>query len=311
MTRAWLLCLGTPKAGSCVHAKSNSRESGFTLIEVMLIIAILGVLMSIAIAAYQDYSIRAKVSEGVALIAGVKEAVSESLVASGNFPTSNADAGMVAANTILGTYVSSVGTGATDGGGDGLILISFFVIFLYYTFGMAQKGEFEAEVPEEALHMSTAKAIVYTVIGLVALPIGGHFIVEGATALARVLGWSEAVIGLVIVGVGTSLPEVAASAVAAYKGKTGIAIGNAVGSNIFNIFWVLGLSALIKPIPFDLGLNIDVLVTIFASVALFGSTFLGTPRQVARAEGAIFLLVYALYVGLRVVFGEELVQFFR
>ncbi|MCB1555561.1 MAG: pilin [Xanthomonadales bacterium] len=125
MTRAWLLCLGTPKAGSCVHAKSNSRESGFTLIEVMLIIAILGVLMSIAIAAYQDYSIRAKVSEGVALIAGVKEAVSESLVASGNFPTSNADAGMVAANTILGTYVSSVGTGATDGGGDGLILITY------------------------------------------------------------------------------------------------------------------------------------------------------------------------------------------
>ena len=203
------------------------------------------------------------------------------------------------------------GTSSVLSRGDGLILISFFVIFLYYTFGMAQKGEFEAEVPEEALHMSTAKAIVYTVIGLVALPIGGHFIVEGATALARVLGWSEAVIGLVIVGVGTSLPEVAASAVAAYKGKTGIAIGNAVGSNIFNIFWVLGLSALIKPIPFDLGLNIDVLVTIFASVALFGSTFLGTPRQVARAEGAIFLLVYALYVGLRVVFGEELVQFFR
>jgi type IV pilus assembly protein PilA len=102
-----------------------ASQRGFTLIEVMLIIAILGVLMASAIAAYQDYSVRAKVAEGVNLVAALKVAVSESLVSEGDFPSSNVDAGMVAPSGVAGRYVSATGTGAVDGGGDGLILIRF------------------------------------------------------------------------------------------------------------------------------------------------------------------------------------------
>lgn len=103
----------------------RAQQHGFTLIEVMLIIAIIGVLIASAISAYQDYTVRSKVSEGVNLVAALKVAVSESLASDGRFPTSNVDAAMAAPSAISGPYVVSTGTGATDGGGDGLILIQF------------------------------------------------------------------------------------------------------------------------------------------------------------------------------------------
>lgn len=181
---------------------------------------------------------------------------------------------------------------------DGLVLISFFAVFLYYTYTIARQVNetpLTDEIPEH--EMSTWKALVFIGLGMIGLPLGGDWIVQGATKMALEFGLSESLIGLSIVAIGTSLPEVAASSVAAYKGKSDIAIGNAVGSNIFNIFWVLGLSSIIKPIPFDPDRNIDISMTIVASFILFVVLQFGRKHEVERSNGILFLMIYAAYMG--------------
>ncbi len=183
--------------------------------------------------------------------------------------------------------------------GDGFVLMGFFIIFVYYTFGMAQSGEgFEEDVQPE---VSLGRALLLTAGGLIALPIGGDWIVKGAIHAARTFQVSESVIGLTIVAVGTSLPEVAASAVAALKGKSDIAVGNAVGSNVFNIFWVLGLSAVIQPIPYNVANNPDVFVAAFASLLLFVFLLVGIPKVLQRYQAVLLLLIYACYLTYLVV----------
>ena len=178
--------------------------------------------------------------------------------------------------------------------GDGIVLIGFFIVFVYYTFGMAIRGEgFEESVDAP---MPVPRAVIFTVLGLVALPLGGDWIVQGAVHVARTFHVSESVIGLTIIAIGTSLPELAASAAAALKGKADIAIGNAVGSNIFNIFWVLGLSTLIRPIPHNPINNPDIAVAALASLLLFLFLLIGKPRILQRGQGALFLLLYAGYL---------------
>jgi cation:H+ antiporter len=140
--------------------------------------------------------------------------------------------------------------------------------------------------------------------GLAGLIIGGEFTVRGATGLAESWGMSEQFVGLTIVAVGTSLPEFATSAVAAYRRNADIAIGNVVGSNIFNIFFVLGLPSLIWPIAFDGRANFDLIVMNLATFALFASMFIGTPRKtVQRAEGLLFSMLYLAYVAYTVYRG--------
>ncbi len=176
---------------------------------------------------------------------------------------------------------------------DGIILMIFFIKFMHYTIGLAKAnkekhdGQHKHKVP---------KAIAMTILGIVGLAYGGQWVVDGAVALASHFGLSEALIGLTIVAVGTSLPELATSAVAAYKHKTDIAIGNVVGSNLFNIFWVLGLSAVIKPIPFKASLNIDIFVYLIAAAMLFLSSFTRKKNQIDRSEGFIFILAYIGYI---------------
>ena len=150
---------------------------------------------------------------------------------------------------------------------DGLAFLGFFVIFLYYTFGIRNHGVLEDSHSKPK--MSLAKAWTFFGVGLIGLGVGGNLAVEGAKAIAAMLGLSEALIGLTVVALGTSLPELAASIVAAKKGKADIAIGNIVGSNIFNIFWILGLSAAIKPLPFQPALNLDLLVVVGCTALLF------------------------------------------
>ncbi|MBI4215278.1 MAG: calcium/sodium antiporter [Parcubacteria group bacterium] len=178
---------------------------------------------------------------------------------------------------------------------DGIILLLFFSIFMYYIFQVS-KSTSQAQQQEEVKMYSTAWALLMVVIGLVALTVGARWIVDGATIIARAIGLSELFIGLTIIAVGTSLPELATSAVAAYKHNVDIAVGNIVGSNIFNIFWILGVSAAINPIPFSPLANADVLMTIIVTLMLFFAMFVGKKHVLERWQGAGFVLVYIAYV---------------
>lgn len=177
---------------------------------------------------------------------------------------------------------------------DGAVFLAFFIVFMYYTFGISKvSGQNEGDDIQE---MPMMKSVGFVIAGLIGLTIGGKWIVTGAVYLATILGMSQAVIGLTIVAIGTSLPELATSAIAAYKKQTDIAIGNVVGSNIFNIFWILGISALIKPLPFAPSSQIDIAMTILASGLLFAMMFIGRRHTVGRIEGVIMLLLYAVYL---------------
>ena len=191
---------------------------------------------------------------------------------------------------------------------DGVVLLSFFVIFMYYIFGIAKASPTQDSPVQDKLEPATessvaessvqsiAKSIIYIVLGLFALVIGGKWIVDGAVVIATMLGVSQSVIGLTIVAVGTSLPELATSVVAALKRQTDIAVGNIVGSNIFNIFWILGLSAVIAPLPLQADAFIDFVFLIGSSLLLFIIMFIGKRHTVEKWQGVVFVGVYILYV---------------
>jgi cation:H+ antiporter len=185
---------------------------------------------------------------------------------------------------------------------DGSVFLSFFIIFIYYSFSIAKKIDgMEEHIPEKV--SSFIQSILMVISGLVALTLGGKWIVDGAVHLATRFGMSQSLVGLTIVAIGTSLPELATSAVAAHKKNVEIAVGNIVGSNIFNIFFVLGISSIIKPLPFAIKSNIDIGVVIIASLFLFLSMFTGKRRSLDRWEGGIFLLLYACYIGFLIARG--------
>lgn len=185
---------------------------------------------------------------------------------------------------------------------DGLILLCFFMVFMRYTFAQARTlpeaqspADPVAERPAEMKSMPLWRAIVYVAGGLAGLVYGGNLFVSGASAIAESLGVSEAVIGLTVVAMGTSLPELAASLVAAFKGRTDMAIGNVIGSNIFNIFLVLGSAATIRPLPLgDIG-NFDLLALTGASVLFWLTGWFFAKRTITRAEGALLLGCYVAY----------------
>jgi cation:H+ antiporter len=199
---------------------------------------------------------------------------------------------------VLGFMVNDI---TIDGGNfssitriDGLVLLSFFVIFLYYTFGIAKS---DSGVAGEDIKIFTyTKAIIFIILGLIGLVIGGKWIVDGAVKIAEFFNISQSLIGLTIVAVGTSLPELATSAIAAYKRQSDIAIGNVVGSNIFNILWILGFSAIIRPLPFNIVSNVDIAMTVFASILLFSVMFIGKKKVIERWQGFFMVASYIGYV---------------
>jgi cation:H+ antiporter len=176
---------------------------------------------------------------------------------------------------------------------EGIVFLIFFIIFLFYTFRIAKEQPSE-DIPSKIY--STPKSIIFIFLGLCGLVGGGKILVDGAVGIATIAGVSERIIGVTIVAVGTSLPELATSLVAAFKKKSDIAIGNVVGSNIFNVFLILGTAIIVRPAPISLGSNIDMLIALFAGLILFISTFTLKHRTIGRTEGGIFLILYASYI---------------
>lgn len=177
---------------------------------------------------------------------------------------------------------------------DGLILLLFFAIFLVYNITLSQKTSDDTEI--EVKHYTYLKSILFIVLGLAGLVIGGRLIVNSAVEIATMFGMSERVIGLTIVSIGTSLPELATSVVAVRKKNVDIAIGNVVGSNIFNIFLVLGVSTVINTVSVMEASFIDIILNLVAGVLLFLFLFTGKGRRLERWEGICFLLIYIAYL---------------
>lgn len=181
----------------------------------------------------------------------------------------------------------------------GIFLLIFFLLFMRYTFASAHRSS-EDGAPgvdeKESKPMPAWRACVYVIVGLGALIWGGDRFVSGASGIASAWGVSEAVIGLTIVAAGTSLPELATSIVAAVKGKPGLAVGNVIGSNIFNVLMVLGVSATITPLPFGSIGNLDLFTLLGASLAFYLFGWLFRERTITRVEGAILAAGYVAYI---------------
>lgn len=181
--------------------------------------------------------------------------------------------------------------------GDGIVLLLFFLVFLVYSVIVAKTPDQEPDSMEIVAY-SSQKSILWILVGLGGLILGGKLIVDNAVNIAQEMGLSERIIGLTIVSIGTSLPELATSVAAVRKNKVDIAIGNVVGSNIFNIFFILGVSAIIGPVSLTDASFMDIYVNILAGFFLFLFIFLGKGRILDRGEGAIFLLIYVIYLSI-------------
>lgn len=180
---------------------------------------------------------------------------------------------------------------------DGYILLVFFLLFMAYIYNVA-KTNHDDEVEEESNTplMPIFKSVVLIILGVAALFLGGKWVVDGAVTLAKSFGWSESFIGLTVVAIGTSLPELVTSAMAAYRRNIDIAVGNVVGSNIFNLLWILGVSAIINPLPFDTLSNADIVMMIFASTLLIIAMPIGKKNAIDRWNGVLFILIYVAYL---------------
>ncbi|WP_339867841.1 calcium/sodium antiporter [uncultured Algoriphagus sp.] len=176
---------------------------------------------------------------------------------------------------------------------DGIILLIFFAAFLFYVFTQL-KADPTGEIIEQKDY-SNAKIWGLILIGLASLVIGGKLVVDNAVAMAQSLGVSEKIIGLTIVAAGTSLPELATSVVASMKKNNDIAIGNIIGSNIFNIFLILGVSSIISPLAFKEAFNLDIYILIGGTIFLFVAMFTGKKKKLDRWEAAILLIAYLGY----------------
>jgi cation:H+ antiporter len=183
----------------------------------------------------------------------------------------------------------------TIGRQEGGIMLYFFAMFMVYVVVIAKNKKPEMEAAP-LIVQPIAKSILLIAIGITALYFGGGWVVDGATEVARLFGISESVIGLTIVAIGTSLPELVTSAVAAYKNNTDMAVGNAIGSNIFNILWIIGFTSVLTPIPFSDHSNQDILMVLISTSALIMAVLVGKRPRISRWEGFIFLMIYSIYL---------------
>jgi cation:H+ antiporter len=182
---------------------------------------------------------------------------------------------------------------------DGVILLAFFLLFLAYIYRVWD--DHSTAIEHLALEPSDADgrlvgALALVGAGSIGLGLGAHWVVEGAVSLSRFLGLSESFMGLTVIAIGTSLPELVTSVVAARRGKTDLAIGNAIGSNIFNLLWVLGLSATLRPLPFDVVSNTDIMMVVASSAIFLLAIAVGPRNAIDRKHGIAFVLLYVGYL---------------
>jgi cation:H+ antiporter len=184
----------------------------------------------------------------------------------------------------------------------GILLLALFAYFLYNTFRHAKDHPDEMQLETEtAKPLTVGMAVLLLLVGLAGLVLGGEMIVRSAVQIATNLGVSEAIIGLTVVALGTSLPELATSAIAAFKHNCDIALGNVIGSNIFNVFFVLATSATVRPLPAYDGINLDAWTVVVGSVLVWLMIMSNRQRQIKRWGGALLLLVYAGYLTYRLL----------
>jgi cation:H+ antiporter len=182
---------------------------------------------------------------------------------------------------------------------DGYILLLFFIIFLSYNITLLKSEQYNDEIIVK--DKPVFKSVLLILSGLILLITGGRIIVVSAVEVASAIGLSQRVIALTIISIGTSLPELATSVIAARKKNIDLAIGNIVGSNIFNVFFILGISSVIHPVSLQPLSNIDMILNIFASFMLFIFIFTGKGRRIGMREGAFFLLIYTIYIGFLII----------
>lgn len=182
---------------------------------------------------------------------------------------------------------------------EGIILIVLFVAFLIYTIAMGKKSQNEVILElslEEAKKVSVIKNVMLIILGIVALKIGGDLVVDNAKIVATALNVSEKIIGLTIVAIGTSLPELVTSVTAAIKGESDIAIGNIIGSNIFNMLLIIGVSAIIHPITYNITYNSQMMILFIAMTLMLIFPFIKPKDELSRKNGLILVILYIFYI---------------
>ncbi|MGL5718181.1 MAG: calcium/sodium antiporter [Paraclostridium sp.] len=177
---------------------------------------------------------------------------------------------------------------------DGLMLLALFSIFMYYLVEMALTSKEEMDLEQVDEKTPIGKSILWSIIGIIGIIIGGQMVVNSATSIALKLGMSENLVGLTIVSIGTSLPELVTSIVAARRGESDIAMGNVIGSNLFNVLFVLGISSFIHPILVHPIVFIDMLIMVLITMIAFAFSI--TKKRIGKIEGGILTSLYILYM---------------
>ena len=184
---------------------------------------------------------------------------------------------------------------------DGLLLSIVFIVFILYTIKQKKKSMSNNTSKSNVTKKDLGISILKVILGIILLKYGADISVDNAVSIAKVLGVSEKVIGVTIVAIGTSLPELITSVVAGIKGEIDIAIGNIVGSNIFNLLFILGVSSIITPISYSLSYNTDFLLLIFVSFLLLAFAYFGRKNTMTRLNGVIYLLIYSGYIAYLII----------
>lgn len=193
---------------------------------------------------------------------------------------------------------------------DAIILIALFIAFICYTIMMAKKGEDFDEISEEEKQRSAEEGkkrkiivnIIYIIVGIIALKIGGDLVVEHSEKIAKMFNVSDKIIGLTIVAIGTSLPELVTSVTAALKKNSDIAIGNIIGSNIFNMLLIIGAAAAISPMNYNTSYNLQMGILIVATIVLGIFPYTDRKDEMTISNGITYLMLYALYMAMLFAF---------